>query len=381
MRKSQSNTALLLGGGAILAYLIFKKQSAPVANPQLQPPSPGANMVSQGVNLLKMFFAPSTNSPVSTNAGALINPNAVSVVDPYASQPALTVEPTVPLSTTPMQLQLNGIGHRFPNSPGEKKFNLAMDRGTSDYISADAMPLDGDGLGNIPSAWTGKPLDSMSGAPMGYTEYSWAGKDLGVFSGKNKPMFPFHEISGTALAAMGCVACMTGGKAIGKINWEKYIIPVGVVVGGYVLLKSTNLFQGLTSGVAANNAASAAATKAALDNSISVAKSQGDIQTLTDAELSSYANDIYAQGVQASPGLDKIQRDIISVNTLTDLLKMMQFFGTREANTGSWYSICAFTGLNCTALDMPTFVRQVLDAPHLQAVNSYLTAQGINFQF
>jgi hypothetical protein len=196
-------------------------------------------------------------------------------------------------------------------------------------------------------------------------------------------MNPFNEINGTQLAVLGaCAACMLpGGVGIGKIDFSKYILPVGLVVGGYLLLKNTSLFSSVKTGVTANNEATTAATRAALSSSIASAAAAGDLQTITTAELTSLANDIFTQGIASTPNQDQIERDIIQVNTLTDLLQMMSAFGTREANTGSVFSICAMTGFNCAALDMATFVRAALDQTHLQAVNSYLQAQNINYQF
>jgi hypothetical protein len=344
MANKQTNTALLIGGAAVLGYLVFKKSSSVFQAPAV-PPASAPNVFTQGLNLLTSIF---NTVPAADNSS---NPNTVQVVDPYSGQPSIEAPPP---PTQGMTLQLAGVPHKNKNKI----------------------------WGNL--TYTGMPASSYTPVDPDYDPsvdiYSWAGSRKGVFKGKNKAMFPFHNGTNLAIIA-GCLACGLPPRAIGKINWEKYIIPVGVVVGGYVLLKSTNLFSGLTTGTTANNQASAAATKAALDNSIANAKASGDIQTLTDAQLATLANDIYVQGVKSTPDLDQIQRDIIQVNTLTDLLKMMQSFGTREANTGTWFSVCAFTGLNCTALDMATFVRESLDQSHIAAVNGYLQAQGINFQF
>lgn len=351
MSKKQTNTALLIGGAAVLGYLIFKRSQAPApvaVVPGGAPPPSAPSLLSQGLNVLTTFFKP---APADNSS----NPNTVSVVDYYQGQPSIEAPPP---PTQGLTLQLNGV-------PGKNK-NKHM--------------------GTAPLFATGEPASILTPVDPGYDPsvdiYSWAGAHKGVFTGKNGDMFPFNNGTNLAILA-GCLACGLPPRGIAgtKINWEKYIIPVGVVVGGYVLLKSTNLFNGLKTGTTANNEASAAATAAALDNSIANAKASGDFATITDAQASSLANDIYVQGVKSVPDLDQMERDIIQANTLTDLLKMMKFFGTREANTGTWYSVCAFTGLNCTALDMATFVRNSLDASHIASVNSYLSAQNINFQF
>jgi hypothetical protein len=365
MSKKSNNTALLIVGGGVLAYLIFKKAKTTTTAATPAPGSPGS-LMSQATNLLTSIFGGSTLPSSPASQAALVqqasNPDNVAVVDTSTYVAPVTAAPA------PSQgMSLDIQAPVYSTSGGA----------TSEYISSDASLMDQESIGTVASSWTGKPLSSMSGA------YSWAGKNKGVFSGRNKQMNPFTEINGTGLAALGCLACMLpgSGNAIGKIDFSKYILPVGIVVGGYLLLKNTNLFSGVKTGVTANNEATTVATQASLTTSIASAAASGDLQTLTNAQLASLANDIATQGLLSTPNQDQIEHDIIQVNTLTDLLQMMYQFGTRQGNTGSWFSTCGLLGLNCQALDMPTFVRLAVDSSHLSAINNYLTAQNINYQF
>lgn len=356
MSKKQTNNILTVAAIAGVGYLIFKRLTPAAGTVAVARPAPttASNLISQATNVFTSLFG-GLPTP-DQNIAAASNPDLIAPVSTTPAPVTAIDAPPPPSSGMPLQF-LNGVNIKsLP--PGT--YNTTGGA-TSPFISIDAAPLD---------------AESIAGA------HDWSGKYKGVFSGKNSGMNPFTEINGTGLAALGaCLACALPSRAIGKIAWEKYIIPVGVVVGGYVLLKNTNLFGGVKTGITANNDASAAATNDALTKSIAAAAASGDIQTITTAQAATLANDIAVKGLLSAPDQDGIQRDIIQANTLTDLLQIMKAFGTREANTGSWYSVCAFTGLNCTSLDMATFVRMTLDQSHLAAVNQYLTAQQINFQF
>lgn len=356
MSKKQTNTILGIAAIAGVGYLIFKRMQPAAGTVAVARPAPttAGNLISQATNVFTSLFG----NPNPTPDQNIVNASNPDLIAPVSNVPPVTAIDAPPPPTSGMVLNLSGVQRGKVQPPGT--YNTSGGA-TSPFISWDAAGIDAESIG---------------------TAYGWSGKYKGVFSGRNGGMNPFTEINGTGLAALGaCLACALPSRAIGKVAWEKYILPVGIVVGGYVLLKNTNLFSGITTGITANNQASANATNDALTKSIASAAASGDIQTITNAQAATLANDIQVKALLSTPDQDGIQRDIIQANTLTDLLQIMKAFGTREANTGSWFSVCAFTGLNCTSLDMATFVRMTLDQSHLAAVNSYLGAQGINFQF
>ena len=192
----------------------------------------------------------------------------------------------------------------------------------------------------------------------------------------------FYPVKGTGLALIGCAACAAAmGKhqnRVGKIDYNQFIVPGALLIGGYLLLKNFGIFNNNTS---AANAKTDASVKQSTAAALNQAAAQGDFATLTDAQCQGIATDIYTQGIATTVNQDQIEHDLIQANTLTDLLKIKQYFGTNPVNTGSWYNWCALFRVNCTAVDLDTFVKAVLDSDHLNSVNSYLSAQGINYQF
>ncbi len=405
-KNKDTGTILVLGAIAAGAYLIFSKKAAPaVAAPGAAP----ATLVTQAGNLLSSLF----NLSGATPAGALpsVLPTTAQGQAKVAAQEVVKVQ-TMPTSQIPVPSvqQPAAAPGQLTASPldlGLPSYNTS-DGSSSPYISSDAalmdessiagvdvfalpMPnrtpawyakkLDHESIAGYATSWTGRPIDSLSG-PIAYGPN---GKYVHKQGGSNKAMNPFSEVNGTGLAVLaGCMLCAkTPLAGIGRVEWQKFIIPAGVVIGGYFLLKNTNLFNALTptTGVTANNQATAATTAAALQQSLTAAKNSGDLQTLTTAQCASLANDIATQGNLSTPNMDQIEQDVIQVNTLTDLLQLLSAFGTRETNTGGDFSLCSWVALGCTAVDMPTFLRLKLDQTHLAAINNYLSAQNINYQF
>lgn len=167
-------------------------------------------------------------------------------------------------------------------------------------------------------------------------------------------------------------------KRMGKIEYEKYILPVGLTVAAYLILKKFGLLGGGAS--ASNNAAVLSNEQTTTAAALTTAKAAGSFQTVSDSILSGYATSIYQMGIQGTPDQDNIVYTVINVNTLTDLLRLIQLFATKDV-AQSAYDTCSLLGFNCTALDLGGFLHAVLDQTHIQTINNYLSSQGINYSF
>jgi hypothetical protein len=169
-------------------------------------------------------------------------------------------------------------------------------------------------------------------------------------------------------------------KRVGAIEYEKYILPVGLVVAGYIILNKMGLLGGGANG--SNNSTTAANNAAATKADLAAATSAGGFQSSSNSDtvLSGYATAIYQEGIQNPVDQDAIVYNVINVNTLVDLLRLIQLFATKQVAQSAW-DTCSLLGFNCTALDLGGFLNAVLDAGHLATINNYLTNQGINFQF
>lgn len=164
-----------------------------------------------------------------------------------------------------------------------------------------------------------------------------------------------------------------------QTDYSKYILPAAIVVGGYFVLKQFGLFGG--GAAAANQKSIEDTTTAGVNDALNQARASGDFPTITQSEAAGIANSIYNAGVSDPVDQDAIQRGIIQANTLTDLLLIIQAFGTKQAG-GLMCSI--FGGMlsaTCGTYDLQSWVRANLDPQHIQTVNGYLSAQGLNYQF
>jgi hypothetical protein len=170
-----------------------------------------------------------------------------------------------------------------------------------------------------------------------------------------------------------------------------YILPIGALalIGG--ILYKLGLFSG-SGATDTNNAAAAAANKAATDQTAAQQKAAGEVATLSPDTVASIANTVYTLGTTNLPSgpqaVAQIQNLLMQPLNLTDLNNVIASFGTRKAATDDGiFNACATFGYNCQALDLPSFVRTVFasdsvnQTDDLNAMNSYYTLQGINFQF
>jgi len=162
-----------------------------------------------------------------------------------------------------------------------------------------------------------------------------------------------------------------------KADYSKYIIPAGIVVGGYLLLKKLHIFG--DSATDANNSGIDSSTSAGISDAIRDAQNAGDFATISDANAAGYAATIYSAGVASPVDQYTVRNSLIQANTLTDILKIAKAFGTKQA--GDSFSMCSMFGINCQAYNLQSFVRAVLSPSELAIVNNYFSNQGINYYF
>jgi hypothetical protein len=164
-----------------------------------------------------------------------------------------------------------------------------------------------------------------------------------------------------------------------KQDYAEYILPVGLVIGAYFLLKNFGLFGG---GAAAQNASGIQTTTAAgVTAALQQAKAAGDVATLNASQASAIATNIYNAGVSDPVDQDTIQNQIIQANSLTDLLNIIQAFGTKQAGGTMCSLFGGFLSATCGTYDLPGWVRASCDATHLSSINTYFSNQGINYTF
>jgi|SRR5277367_6147632 len=167
-------------------------------------------------------------------------------------------------------------------------------------------------------------------------------------------------------------------RKVGAIEYEKYILPVGLLIGGYIILNKLGLFGSAAN--SSNNATTTQNNAATTQAALTAAKAAGGGQTVDDSILSGYATSIYQDGIASPVNMDNIVYTVINVNTLVDLLRLIQLFATKNVAESS-FDTCSLLGFNCTSLDLGGFLNAVLDPTHLATINNYFSSQGINYKF
>ena len=170
-------------------------------------------------------------------------------------------------------------------------------------------------------------------------------------------------------------------RRVGEVDYSKYILPVGLLVGGYLLYK--NFFSG--GGVATNNNVVDQNTANTANADLAKATASGSPQTIADSTLSAIANTLNEQLQKViSSGDDddtlkmEIRNNVISVNSAADWYKLVTLFGSRKFNTGGDFSVCSWTGLECDSLDLISALKLALDPINKNVIDSFFANQGIN---
>lgn len=162
------------------------------------------------------------------------------------------------------------------------------------------------------------------------------------------------------------------------------VVVLGAVgVGGYLVWKyvlSPGSNSGAGAGTGGNNQQLSDATKAAAAATLAAQAAAGQTQTLSDVQLEAIASTVRQLGQGDSPDLSQIEQELISVNNLTDLTKVIQYFGVVGVGGGAF---CDLMGIDCSTMNLASWVKVLYtnDPYTLSSINSFYTAQGINFQF
>jgi hypothetical protein len=199
-----------------------------------------------------------------------------------------------------------------------------------------------------------------------------------------------HLLLIAAALGLGVYVLASSGKKKSVHGPADYIVPLGIVAllgyGAYKLFSGgllSNLLGSKSNDT--NNQAVAASNAQAVQNTLNQLKAAGDPSTINSAQAAAIANTVYTLGAKgngyaSSADQDTIVYDIINASSLTDLLNIIQAFGTKQVSTGFW-STCSLLGFNCNAVGMPEFLHLCLDESHLASLNSFLSAQNISYQF
>jgi len=225
---------------------------------------------------------------------------------------------------------------------------------------------------------------SADGYRTGTTPY-FAGTQNYVLSLQDEP-----KVNWTPLLVVGGLA-LGGAYLVGKqrkkvgaaegggepFHWQSLIIPVAIIGGGYFLLRTITNTLGLTE-TAEQKAQREASQNALISTTNDVLKTQSP--TLNDAELAALADRIYADLRSPSPLFNTNDADDVvfalgSVGNTADVLKLIQYFGTRSQT---------LFGIPGPGMTLPQFVRTASHGPdsdQIESLNAGYAAMGINWKW
>jgi hypothetical protein len=167
-----------------------------------------------------------------------------------------------------------------------------------------------------------------------------------------------------------------------------FIIPLGVVgLGALIIYKFFfSGSAGTSPGVSQANQVATDANQAGTSATANQQAAKGEKQTISPDTAAGIANTVFTLGQMNNPDLSSINNVITQVNNLTDLNAVIAAFGTRSSATNSsLLDPCYALGLNCSRLDMPSFIKLIYSqdatGAFLPSLNQFLRDQSINFQF
>ena len=194
----------------------------------------------------------------------------------------------------------------------------------------------------------------------------------GSVNGSGKMLSPWWLVGGTTALVLA-----TAPKKLSGVS--DYILPVGLLIGGYLVLKNLGLLGG-----SSDQNISASQVSQSVSSSLSQLSALGVNPSYPDASFTSWANSIYSIGI-ASPGdasaSNQVEQLLMQPLNTADVYKLIGAFGVKSINTGSFLSLCALAKIDCGAMDLGAFVKAVMLPADLASVNSYYNLQNINYQF
>ena len=173
------------------------------------------------------------------------------------------------------------------------------------------------------------------------------------------------------------------GKQVGEINYTPIILVGALGLGVYLLWdKISAAFSSAAN--TGNNQAITDAANSSVQADIAAQTAAGGIMTISNAQASGIASQIYSLGISGNPvaqsDQDRMVNLLIQVNSKLDLLNIEKYFGTKQAGS-SFFSTCNLLGYNCQAYDLSAWLGATLDSAHIAKLNNFLSAQGIGIFF
>jgi hypothetical protein len=164
-----------------------------------------------------------------------------------------------------------------------------------------------------------------------------------------------------------------------------YIIPIGVIGLGALVLYKMGIFSGTATGTGANNGVAEAQTVQSWTTAYNQSV-QSTPQQLSDTQLNSMILEML-QDANSNTSIfagSSYQEDIVTqmsnLGNITDLNRLGMLWGVRAVPT-SQFNLCNTLDIDCTKIDLGAFLKVTLTADQLAEVNQDLAGNGISYTF
>jgi hypothetical protein len=185
-----------------------------------------------------------------------------------------------------------------------------------------------------------------------------------------------YYLAGRPGRRSGRVGAADGGGSQGP-NYAQYVLPVGMVLLGYFVIKQVTNTLGLTE-TADQKAQREASQNALLTTANQIYATQSP--TMSDAEIAALADRIFADLRSPMPLFNNNDPDDVvfalgTVKNTADVLKLITLFGSRSQT---------LFGIPGPAMTLPQFVRTASHGPdqgQIDSLNAGYAAMGIQWQW
>lgn len=158
-----------------------------------------------------------------------------------------------------------------------------------------------------------------------------------------------------------------------------FILIGAAIVGAYLLFKKIG--SGTLTAGGQNNAGINSASATSSANDLANANAKGIIQTIPDTTLNGYATTLYqllgnsGSTPMSDSDFTNFYTMIANVQNDADWYRLVQLFGTKQFNSGSWLSACALSGglVGCDSYDLVAAIRAALGAQQIIVLNNYFS--------
>lgn len=173
-------------------------------------------------------------------------------------------------------------------------------------------------------------------------------------------------------------------KKVGAVDYSKYILPAGILIGGVIIVSKLGLFD--KGALATENSQLSASETTSNLQTLQQLANAGEHPTASGAQLQGLASQLWSLGTsenstgKASQGVQDAMLESLEniVNNTADWITTKSYFGTKSAAT-TVFSTCYWFGSDCNVFNLDSFLQAAFDTDHINSLNQYFHEQNISY--